>query len=288
MSLTLNMVGGGGGGLKATDALLRVQAPAGSTVTITKGTTTKTDLGHENADNHTVYDYYFIIHQSQFDSVNAWTVTATLGTQIATSVVLIDLADEYDLVLSYLLPAGYQQVEYLESTGTQYINLNYVFSHGDLVYLLGQMTALQDDNTFFEVTSTSSVRSLVWGYSSGALNFYGNTTGATRTLGPYATHVDLDMSVTTVFTVNGSSSAGCQITGQSRPVYLFAGNDIGTVKRFGKVRIKYMKIMTGSTIKRELYPCYRKSDSVAGLWDKANGVFYTNNGSGSFVVGADV
>lgn len=101
MSLTLNMVGGGGGGLKATDALLRVQAPAGSTVTITKGTTTKTDLGHENADDHTVYDYYFIIHASQFDSVNAWTVTATLGAQTKSDTIIIDSADEYDVVLSY-------------------------------------------------------------------------------------------------------------------------------------------------------------------------------------------
>lgn len=93
---------GGGGGITATDAILRVQAPAGSTVTITKGTTTKTDVGHENADDNTVYDYYFVIHQSQFDSTTPWTVTATLGTSTATGTVTIDTADEYDLVLNYL------------------------------------------------------------------------------------------------------------------------------------------------------------------------------------------
>ena len=116
MSLTLNMVGGGGGGLSATDALLRVQAPAGSTVTITKGTTTKTDLGHENALDTTVYDYYFIIHQSQFDSVNPWTVTATLGTQTASDTVVIDAADEYDVTLVYRLwiyQSGVGQVQTL-------------------------------------------------------------------------------------------------------------------------------------------------------------------------------
>lgn len=94
---------GGGASLKATDALLRVQAPAGSTVTISKGTTAKIDLGHENADDHTLYDYYFIIHQSQFDSVNPWTVTATLGTSTASSTIIIDAADEYDVELSYRL-----------------------------------------------------------------------------------------------------------------------------------------------------------------------------------------
>ena len=103
MSLTLNMVGGGGGGLSATDALLRVQAPAGSTVTISKGGTTKTDQGHENAEDTSLYDYYFIIHQSQFDSTTPWTVTATLGADSASDTVIIGSNKEYYLELSYTL-----------------------------------------------------------------------------------------------------------------------------------------------------------------------------------------
>ncbi len=94
---------GGGGGLQDTDALLRVQAPAGSVVTITKGATTKTDQGHENADDNTVYDYYFIIHQSQFDSVNPWTVTATLNGDTASDTIVINAAEEYNMTLEYVL-----------------------------------------------------------------------------------------------------------------------------------------------------------------------------------------
>lgn len=93
----------GGGGLIDTDAILRVSAPAGSVVTITKGGVTKSDHGHENAEDHTLYDYYFIIHQSQFDSQNAWTVTATLNGDTATDTIIISSSDEYDVVLSYML-----------------------------------------------------------------------------------------------------------------------------------------------------------------------------------------
>lgn len=92
---------GGGGGLQSTDAILRVIAPAGSTVTISKGGVSKSDAGHENKDDNTLYDYYFIIHQSQFDSVNPWTVTATLGSDTKSNTVIIDSADEYDLILLY-------------------------------------------------------------------------------------------------------------------------------------------------------------------------------------------
>lgn len=103
MSLVFNMVGGGSGGFSATDAVLHVQAPAGSTATISKGGTTKSDAGHENADNSSIYDYYFAIKASQFDSVNPWTVTATLGNYTASDTIIIDSADGYDLALDYTL-----------------------------------------------------------------------------------------------------------------------------------------------------------------------------------------
>ena len=92
---------GGGGSVKGTDAILRVIAPAGSTVTISKGGVSKSDAGHENASDPYLYDYYFIIHQSQFDSINSWTVTATLGAKTASDTVLIDSSDEYDVALIY-------------------------------------------------------------------------------------------------------------------------------------------------------------------------------------------
>ena len=94
---------GSGGGLNATDAVLRVIVKAGSTVTITKGSYHKTDTGHENHIDNTLYDYYFVIHASQFDSSNPWTVTATLGTETVTQTIIIDSPDEYDFQLYYPL-----------------------------------------------------------------------------------------------------------------------------------------------------------------------------------------
>lgn len=99
---TTNAVGSGGG-FKSTDAILRVIAPAGSIVTISKGGVSKSDAGHENAADNTLYDYYFIIHASQFDGVNPWTVTAALGSQTISETIIINAANEYDVVLSYTL-----------------------------------------------------------------------------------------------------------------------------------------------------------------------------------------
>lgn len=46
-----------------------------------------------------------------------------------------------------------------------------------------------------------------------------------------------------------------------------------------------MKIYDNGVLVRDFIPCYRKSDSEAGLYDKANNVFYMNQGTGSFIVG---
>ena len=47
-------------------------------------------------------------------------------------------------------------------------------------------------------------------------------------------------------------------------------------------------IVLNNEVVRNFIPCYRKSDGVRGLYDKVNNVFYTNSGTGTFAIGADV
>lgn len=103
MSLTFNMVGGGGGGLKNTDAVLIVTVPTGSTVTATKGGTTITPTMWVKAADASLDCAIFSIPASQFDSATPWTITATMGTQSASGTVLITTNKEYEVTLVYEL-----------------------------------------------------------------------------------------------------------------------------------------------------------------------------------------
>lgn len=105
MSLTFNMVGGGGGGLKNTDAVLIATVPTGSTVTATKSGTTLTPNIWTKAADSTLDCAIFSISASQFDGTTPWTVTASLGSNTASTTVLIVTNDEYDVALSYYLYA---------------------------------------------------------------------------------------------------------------------------------------------------------------------------------------
>lgn len=136
----------------STDALIRVIAPVGSTVTITKGLVSKMNAGHVNAADSTLSNYYFVIRQSQFDSINAWTVTATLGSDTDFSTVIVDTADEYDVILEY----GY----YLYRYGNEYISAT-----GGWAVVNGSGTLARNASNMV-ITSTSTSASTFIGMSS--------------------------------------------------------------------------------------------------------------------------
>lgn len=303
MSLVLNMVGGGGS-FTATDAILRVQAPANSIVTISKGATTKTDLGHENKDRPTTYDYYFIIHQSQFDSVNAWTVTATRGTESNSTTIIINASDEYDVSIGYHVPLQtYQEVEYLRATGTQYINLGFKAtgtSEFDIDFLTeNQFTTATGHGWMFG--TRNAIATANFGLSTYPLNnaagtFVYGTASSVTSLG-HNPYIVLNQRMQASFrslhfvTSTGADEMLSQMTfTQTYNQVLFAlrteNNKIESPMKGNIYSVKFWS--DSNTLIRELYPCYRLSDSVAGMYDKANDVFYTNAGSGTFTVGADV
>lgn len=101
MILVVGGGSGGGGGPSASDAILTVTVPTGSTVTATKGGVTLTPTMWVQAADATQDCALFVIAPAQFDSVNPWTVTATLDTESATATVLIDSNKQYDVELSY-------------------------------------------------------------------------------------------------------------------------------------------------------------------------------------------
>lgn len=295
MSLVFNMVGGGGdGGLLPTDAILRVQAPAGSTVTITKGAATKTDLGHENANNPSIYDYYFIIHASQFDST-AWTVTATLGSDSATKTIVINAADEYDLAFYAFLPSGYTPVQYIESTGTQYINLAIGKTVNiNAIKILADLTVEggATSSAFMGNIDATPYFAFVRLYShtqiEPTLNSDGSTTGVydTTLFHRRVSYGYEGSNGTITISKNGETwYTGSRGTRNLSAVPLFSLYSYRmNAKLFG---FKFYDT-DHTTLLRDLYPCYRNSDSVVGLYDKVSETFLTNAGTGTFIVGGDL
>lgn len=204
------------------------------------------------------------------------------------------------------LPKAYQEVAYLEGTGTQYIKTTLVpstslgysieFQASNLTYSSGV------DNVFFGSRGSSkrfwvdydmsgSNRNLLFGYG----NYYRvilNLDGVTDIFkvssnveGNQTGHFTAIRGNQTPVTYDASSDS---ISGNTYPVYLFAANDAGTAKFFSKIRIYNCKIYQNGVLTAEFVPCYRKADNVAGMYDAYNGAFYPNNGTGTFNIGPEV
>ena len=313
MSLVLNMIGGGGS-FTTTDAILRVQAPANAIVTISKGGTVKTDYGHENIADPTVYDYYFIIHQSQFDSLTPWSVTATVQGITNTKTIIINASDEYDLIFKCKVPDEYQEVEYLQANNAPWLSPDWQV---DDDYLTSSKVEIG-----YLFTAVESTGRHVMGCWSGTTTstfirafglYYANSSGAKQTFQVGGYNGDTGFKTGTANTVfhtvydvtNGTANISCtndsggnvwsgSLTGltkieSGRYIPLFAARDnTDEIVTFAKARIYYFKVTRLGVLVKDLVPCYRISDSVAGMYDRISNSFYTNQGSGSFTVGGDV
>lgn len=185
------------------------------------------------------------------------------------------------------LPEEYQEVEYIQSSGKQHINSRFVPN---------QNTSVVCDVDFAAVSSTAflfgsrSSGSTYWynflctaaGFRS---DFYTDTTAFAHAGGRML--IDKNKNVTTVNEIVVLSSTSGSFS-TAYPLYLFAENNAGSAYGPCAAKIYYFQIYNGDTLERDFVPCYRKSDSVVGLYDLVNGVFYTNAGTGTFTKGADV
>ncbi len=74
------------------------------------------------------------------------------------------------------------------------------------------------------------------------------------------------------------------------PISIFGYNSAssGAVSSKREYKLYSARLSKGFDVIREYIPCYRKSDGVVGLYEKVTGQFLTNEGGGSFTIGAEV
>ncbi len=202
------------------------------------------------------------------------------------------LIDGYG-VPSSRLPAEYQEVEYIESTGTQYIDL------GAGSY---QYTTISVDIQFTDLASTvqnfgivNYPNNFLFGYADtkGFCSIFGNmsdfVTVGTADTNRHKMVVSCPLKQTTFDNVATITTSSSNFQTQSN-ILLFASwvQSTSTVDRYCYCRLYGCKFYDSAVIQRDLVPCYRKADDVVGLYDLVNNQFYTNSGTGTFTKGADV
>nr|DAV35560.1 MAG TPA: hypothetical protein [Bacteriophage sp.] len=195
------------------------------------------------------------------------------------------------------LPSGYIKLEYIESTGTQYINTGVSAPEGMRVECQAEFTSLRSGlNMLFGSHDAADpyYRNYLAANSAGnwELGAYGVATfGAITTGRKYSIDVctisgDIFAKIDGMSYYIGDIAPSAKRSSLS--VYLFAlhyaGGLLGASAKLYGAKI-YLNA-SGSNPTRDFIPC-KNAFGVVGMWDDVNGQFYTNVGTGAFTAGPE-
>ena len=188
------------------------------------------------------------------------------------------------------LPTGYTQVEYIQSSGTQYIDTRFYPNNNTRVVMDAQITTIGTKGQFFfGARGASYAKSFAFMYSTDGPSLkssYG-TANTKATSKDFTARMLIDKNKN-VCTLNSEVITHTASTFQSTiMMYLFASNENGTTNYYATMRLYSCQIYDNGTLIRNFVPC-KNASGVAGLYDLVNKLFFTNSGSGTFTVGATV
>lgn len=193
------------------------------------------------------------------------------------------------------LPSEYQEVEYIESTGTQYI---------DTGIQLGESN-FHIKCDFEEVVQTSQEQAIfsIW---TGQHNYW-NCFIRSKDLDVYTSghhyfsnvinvgernKVELTRSGNQWALYNGVSSITWSYTPASvnnTTIKLFRRGDLpGIANSNTHIKMYSWNIIIGGELAMTMIPCYRKSDLKPGMYDPVSGTFFAGQGTDEFTLGSEV
>lgn len=186
------------------------------------------------------------------------------------------------------LPSGYTELEYIQSSGTQYIDtgfkpnqdtrvtcdFEYISSVEEQTIFMARRTSAQDQFGLFHNTAG-------WTFRYGANSAENNTIGIMDRI-----LLDINKNVATLNGVKLTNSAATFNTGTN--LMLFVRNTNGTLNNYAIAKLYACSIYSDeTTMIRNFIPCKNPS-GVIGLYDLVNNQFYQNAGTGTFIAGPEI
>lgn len=180
---------------------------------------------------------------------------------------------------TFLLPDGYTQLEYIESTGTQRINPN--LSGNARWIITAQSTATSTSTLYVLLSSSSNGSAGTWYGNAQGMWGFGNNNKSSISQNTKAT-ADITFNSTGVSgTVNGETIS--RIVTISQGSWRLFRTTGGGDKFIG--RLFEASVYQDDVLVSKLIPAKQNSDGEIGLYDTVRNIFFTNDGTGNFIAG---
>lgn len=213
--------------------------------------------------------------------------TSSLQTWCDTYLKYVKTGIDYDISESVvILPSGYQQLEYLEATGTQYINtqIRQIEAPFRVIADYYRNDSGTSDMCIF---GERNLGKFVNTYNTYYETIFGNTSSNTLIKLEKA-HIETNSNSGIILNYNNifsSSTSSNRVGSQDTPMFAFTESDSFSPKWFFKGKIYYLQIHEKGKVTHFFIPAKRISDSILGMYDIPTNTFYINSGSGTFIGG---
>lgn len=188
------------------------------------------------------------------------------------------------------LPVGYTQLEYIESTGEQYIDTGFIPNQDTKIDIKFTMKDTSGKAIYGSriAYDNSTFSAMLQGQSAGSSFQYNNVALANTITYQNNQSYNIVQDKNKLY-INGTLKNTFTYGNFTCPsnLYLFAVNQNGTIPFYGKIAVNYCKIYNNGVLVRNFIPA-KNSSNVVGMYDLVNNVFYTNQGTGTFTAGNEI
>lgn len=182
------------------------------------------------------------------------------------------------------LPRGYTELDYIEVTGTQYIDTGFVPNQDTRIVC--EFMYLGGNGVYGARYSTSSRNFCMRAISSKWQAGYNNKLGSSNiTTDTTKWHIaDQNKNIFYIDGVLGFEFEYAEFTAPKS--IILGGINANNSVYYGEGRYRACRIYDNGTLVRSLIPC-KNPNGVIGMYDTVNAKFYSNAGSGEFIAGAE-
>ena len=188
------------------------------------------------------------------------------------------------------LPSGYTELEYIESSGKQWINTGFNPKSTTRVKVSAKFLGGATTSALFGARGTASGTDpksftfLVVSQKPRSDYFGSSKTGA-QTVSTSRVEIDWNKNVCLIDSDTITHTATSAVS--DRALYLFAVKTADSASLPATMQLYSCAIYDNGTLIRDFVPCKNASGAV-GLYDTVEGQFYANAGTGSFTAGPEV
>ena len=187
------------------------------------------------------------------------------------------------LDISYNILYGYTPIEYIESTGTQYINTNVIPNENTVVEI--ELMKNSGSEILWERILGVDNQFMVYidaklGTSDKRYKLYANINSGEKFihLVEYDVKIKLKVGQGNIYYNDSLATTYSTTPNTTIPIYLFFCKD---ADKYGVYKLYSCKIWDNATLIRNYTPAIK--DDVLCLYDKVNKQFYYNDGTGEFL-----